>query len=165
MPEKQWVFDTVSLSDFLLSDSIGLIEKRYAKRGIITEAVYDELSSGMAAYPQLRQINPLVESNTLRLLHLSAAERKRYVELVRYLGKGEASCIAMAKQRAMVVVTDDRAARTQCTQMRISTTGTIGILKASVLDEHITAADADDILLRMSDAGFYSPVRTISDIV
>ena len=165
MPEKKWVFDTVSLSNFLLSDSIGLIEKRYAKRGIITEAVYDELSAGMAAYPKLRQINQLLESNTLRLLHLSAAERKRYVELAMYLGKGEASCIAVAKQRAMVMVTDDRAARRRCTQMRISTTGTIGILKASVLDEHITAADADDILLRMSDAGFYSPVRTISDIV
>ncbi len=71
----------------------------------------------------------------------------------------------VAKQCSMIMVTDDRAARRQCTQIGLPTTGTIGILKASVLDGHITISDADSILLRMTAAGFYSPVRTISDIL
>lgn len=30
MPEKKWVFDTVVLSNFLLSDAIFVLENRYA---------------------------------------------------------------------------------------------------------------------------------------
>ena len=63
------------------------------------------------------------------------------------------------------VVTDDRAARKQCSLMKIPFTGTVGILKASILDEQLKLAQADDILGKMIDRGFYSPVRSISDIV
>jgi len=46
MPEKKWVFDTVVLSNFLLSNSIFILEKRYRKHGMITWEVYDEISNG-----------------------------------------------------------------------------------------------------------------------
>jgi len=51
MPDKKWIFDTVALSNFLLSESISVLEKRYRKRGIITWEVYDEITAGMQAYP------------------------------------------------------------------------------------------------------------------
>ena len=81
------------------------------------------------------------------------------------LGKGEASCIAYAKERNSIVVTDDRATRKRCAMMEIPFTGTIGILKASFLDGQIRLAQADDILEAMIKAGFYSPIRSISSIV
>jgi hypothetical protein len=52
MPEKKWVFDTSALSNFLLSDSAFIIEKRYSNRGIITGQVYDEISAGILDYPK-----------------------------------------------------------------------------------------------------------------
>jgi predicted nucleic acid-binding protein len=165
MPEKKWVFDTVALSNFLLADSIYLLEKRYAECGIITREVYDELSSGMAVYPELRQVGRLIETRIFELLSLSTVEHTHYVELIGHLGKGEASCIALENHRGAIIVTDDRTARKRCMQMNLQATGTIGILKASLLEGDITLAKADDILHRMIKSGFYSPVRNISDIV
>ena len=60
---------------------------------------------------------------------------------------------------------DDRAASGQCTLMRISFTGTIGILKAAFQEGLISLSQADDILSKMIKTGFYSPIRSISDIV
>lgn len=65
MPEKKWVFDTVALSNFLLSDSVFILEKRYRSRSVITWQVYDEISAGMSEYPQLKQIDKLIEEKIL----------------------------------------------------------------------------------------------------
>ena len=63
------------------------------------------------------------------------------------------------------VVTDDRTARKRCIQMNIPFTGTLGILKASVIDGRISLTQADNIVKRMIEAGFYAPVRSISEII
>jgi len=154
MPDKKWIFDTVALSNFLMSDSIFILEKRYRKRGIITWEVYDEITAGMQAYPLLKDVDKLIDKKT----------HKNFLELIGHLGKGEASCIAHAKEHAVIVVTDDRTARKQCASMKIQFTGTVGILKAAMLDGQISLSQADEILLRMIRAGFYSPIRSISTI-
>ena len=53
-------------------------------------------------------------------------------ELLRILAPGEASCIAQAKARGGVVITDDRAARQCCHERGVVFTGTIGILTISL---------------------------------
>jgi len=164
MPEKKWVFDTVSLSNFLLSDSVFIFETRYHARGIITWQVYDEISAGMSVYPPLKSVDKLIDGKSLQLVVLTKPEQQRYLQLIGHLGKGEASCIALASVQGAIVVTDDRTARKQCTQMSILFTGTVGILKASLLDGLITLVQADEILDKMVRAGFYSPVRRIADI-
>jgi hypothetical protein len=164
MPEKKWVFDSVTLANFLLSDSIFILEKRYHKRGIIMWQVYDEISAGISEYPELKQVDKLIEDKTLKLVSLSRKAYQHFVQLIGHLGKGEASCIASAKEQAAIVVTDDRSARKQCSMMKILVTGTVGILKASALDGHISLAQADESLRKMIKAGFYSPVRSIVDI-
>ena len=165
MPEKNWIFDTVTLSNFLLSDSTFILEIRYPKRGLITSEIYDELSAGMVEYPKLKHIDQLVDDEIFKLVSLSRKEHKHFRQLIVHLGKGEASCIAYAKERDVIVVTDDRSARRQCSHMQIPVTGTIGILKASVLDGHLKLDQADTILTKMTDAGFYSPLRSIADII
>jgi len=164
MPEKKWVFDTVALSNFLLSNSIFILAKRYHKRGIITGQVYDEISAGIAEYPELKQFDKLIEDKTFKRVSLSRKEYQHFLQLIGHLGKGEASCIAFAKEQTATVVTDDRSARKQCSLMKIPVTGTVGILKASVLDGYISLAQADESLRKMIEAGFYSPVRSIVDI-
>lgn len=165
MPEKQWVFDTVSLSNFLLADAPHILRERYGGRGIITSEVYAEIVAGIANYPLLRNIEPLIRENHFMLAHLTAKEHEYFRELLSFLGKGEASCLAFAKANKATVVSDDKTVRKQCTQMGLSFTGTVGILKTSVLSGLLDPAEADDFLSAMINAGFYSPVRAISDIV
>jgi predicted nucleic acid-binding protein len=165
MPEKKWVFDTVALSNFLLSDSLFILVDRYRKRGFITWQVYDEISSGISEYPQLKQVDKLVDEKIFKLVSLSRAEHQQFLQLIGHLGKGEASCISFAKKQIAIVVTDDRSARKQCSIMKISYTGTVGILKASVVEGRITLDKANEILCKMIEAGFYSPIRSIADIV
>ena len=165
MPEKKWVFDTVALSNFLLSNSIFVVEDRYRRHGMITWQVYDEISAGIMEYPDLKQVDKLIESKVIKLITLSKYEHDHFLELIGHLGKGEASCIAAAKGQQATVVTDDRAARGQCSLMKIPITGTIGILKAAFHDGQISLSQADDILGKMIKTGFYSPIRSMSDIV
>jgi len=164
MPEKKWVFDAVALSNFLLSDSIFILQKRYSKNGLITWQVYDEIAAGISSYPQLKHVEELIDEKSFELVTLSKAEHQHFLRLIGHLGQGEASCIACAKEREAAVVTDDRAARRQCSQMNIPFTGTVGILKASHVNGLLTLTQADEILDKMVNAGFYSPVRSISDI-
>ena len=164
MPEKKWVFDTVALSNFFLSEAIFILEKRYCKCGFVTGQVYDEISSGISEYPQLKLIDKLIEDETFKLVTLPISQRKDFRKLIGHLGKGEASCIAFAKEQKAIVVTDDRAARKQCSLMKISFTGTVGILKASLLDGHLPLDRIDAILHKMIEAGFYSPIRSLADI-
>ena len=81
MPEKIWIFDTVSLSNFLLSDSMLILNKRYRRCGVITGEVYDELSAGFADYPILKQVDKLIDDKVFRLVSLSRQEH-------RHLGPG-----------------------------------------------------------------------------
>ena len=166
MHRRKWIFDTVVLSNFLLSDSLFLVEKRYNGKGVITGEVYGELTAGFASYPQLQHpsVDELIDSGVFELTSLSRKELKIYKQLIGHLGRGEASCIAIADNRNTTMVSDDRAARSRCIQMNIPVTGTIGILKASVIDGLLTTANADEILQKMVEKGFYSPIRSMADI-
>ena len=164
MPEKKWVFDSVTLSNFLLSGSTSILEKRYRKKGLITSQVFDEISASIREYPDLKGIDALIRTGSFELVSLSVPELKRYQALLGHLGKGEASSIVYTRSHRAVVVTDDRAARAQCSHMRVPFTGTIGILVAFVLDKQIKLAQANAVLLKMIQAGFYSPVGSISEI-
>ncbi|MBN2420270.1 MAG: hypothetical protein JXL81_12850 [Deltaproteobacteria bacterium] len=165
MPDKKWIFDTVTLSNFLLSESIFIIERRYRQKAIITTQVLDELSVGITKYSAFKTMDDLIERQVFALYSMSQKERQAYVDLNLQLGKGEASCIAVAREHGLIVVTDDRAARRRCSQVSVPVTGTIGIIKASLLDGQITVHQANDILKKMTDFGFYSPIRKIDDLI
>lgn len=164
MPEKKWIFDSVTLSNFLLSRSRGILEKRYSKKGFLTTQVFDEVCAGAHEASDLNQIHEMIRRGFFQVISLSVSEMKTYEALLNHLGRGEASVIVSAKTQGAIVVTDDRAARAECSRLRIPFTGTIGILLAAVRDKQIKLPEADAILLKMIAAGFYSPVRSISDI-
>ena len=165
MPEKGWYFDTVSLCNFLFSRADLLLKLRYHKRGFITWEVYDEICAGFVKYPALQRLEILLNDKTLTLVSLSDQARQLYSNLIIQLGRGEASCLAMAKVSDGIVVTDDRSARQQCNHSHIQFTGTIGILKACVRDGAIELNQADIYLHEMIKQGFYSPVQSISEII
>jgi len=164
MPDRIWLFDTVVLSNFLLAAASDILKRRYAGRASITGEVYAELAAGMASRPGLETIDELLDGGVFQVLAMSGQERREFAGLIGHLGKGEASSIAVARRRSVIMVTDDRAARRECARMDIPVTGTIGILKASWRDQQLTLEQADRILVRMVEAGVYSPVRSIADI-
>ncbi len=163
MPEVFFFFDTVTLVNFALADALPLLEKRYGKRAALTPDVLAEVGSGIAAgLLQLQNIEKSVAAGRLTVALLTAEERRSKISLLHNLGGGEASCIACAKHRGGTVVTDDRAARGCCAEHGIGVTGTIGILLALVRDDMLARDEADAVLAKMVEHGFYSPAASIA---
>ncbi len=167
MPEsRRWFFDTVVLSNFALVCRLEILTRRYGNNGHVTAEVLAEISDGVAAgFPNLGDVEAAAGTHLTLAPPMTAAERAEYGVLLGPLASGEASCIASAQHRGGVVVTDDRAARACCSDRGVAFTGTVGILRACCLDESLNPQDADDVLEAMIAAGFYAPVRRISDLL
>ena len=162
-----YLFDTVALSNFAPAGRFDLILSRYGKKAVVTPEVLDEIVAGVVAgYFALKEIEDAVESDAVTLAAplSSSAERQIYRDLLHTLAPGEASCITQAVSRGGTVVTDDRTARQHCSERDIPVTGTIGILKACCNDDTLSTEEADQILDAMIDAGYYAPIRRISDL-
>ncbi|NQU38831.1 MAG: hypothetical protein HQ523_02655 [Lentisphaerae bacterium] len=162
-----YFFDTVSLSNFALAGRIDLLVSRYGARAQLTEEVRDEITDGIVAgHFALRLIEEAISANHFSAATpMSVSERNTYREILRVLSPGEASCIACARARKGVVVTDDRAARECCASIDIPFTGTTGILVACCRDQSLLSEAADAILQTMTAAGYYAPINRISDLV
>lgn len=164
MREKSYIFDATVLSNFLLVDGLAFLVERYRDSGLVSSQVYDELSSGFSREPALRQIENVIGKKGFDLITLSPKEHGFYITILGFLGKGEASCIAHARFSPCVVVSDDKACRRTCDLCKIKYTGTIGILSAACDDRQLSIEKADLMLAAMIQAGFYSPVRKISEV-
>ena len=162
-----YYFDTVTLSNFALSGRLDLLIARYGRRAIITPQVLDEITDGIVAgYSELREVETAFTGGEFGDVEgFSLEERDIYRERLRTLSPGEASCITLAQTRGGAVATDDRTARNTCFDSGVPFTGTIGILKACVLDGTLSLQEADDVLRAMTGAGYHSPVRRISAVV
>ncbi|MDP6490525.1 MAG: hypothetical protein QGH42_08665 [Kiritimatiellia bacterium] len=166
-PAPSYLFDTVTLSNFALAGHFELLIARYGRRAMITPEVLDEVTDGVVAgYYALSEIEKAANEGRIgRTTPLPAPARQTYRELLRILAPGEASCIAHAAVLNGVVVTDDRTARQCCSERSISVTGTIGILTACCSDGTLSPEDGDTLLHDMIEAGYYSPVANISDLI
>ncbi|MBN1152281.1 MAG: hypothetical protein JXA58_03635 [Dehalococcoidia bacterium] len=169
MPRRPGVyfFDTVTLSNFALAGRVDIVTSRYGPNALVTSQVLDEIVQGIVAgHEELREIEAAVAASSLGMAgQLVSAERETYRELLNILAPGEASCIACARHRRGIVVTDDRAARECCAERGVRFTGTVGILKACCVNGTLCAAEADEILLAMIAAGYHSPVGRVSDLL
>jgi len=162
MPRRLLFFDTVTIANFALADALHLLVNHYGKRCVLTADVLDEIAVGITTGRLcLLEIESLVSVGHLAETALTAEERRTKLPLLQNLGSGEASCIACAVHRGGVVATDDRAARLHCTERGLPVTGTIGILLALCRDSVLSVDSADQILEKMVQQGFYSPVQTV----
>ncbi|MFW5842521.1 MAG: hypothetical protein ACOCW6_01215 [Spirochaetota bacterium] len=160
-------FDTVTLSNFALSGAFELLVNRYGRSLRVSEQVRAELGAGRnRGYAELAAVEEALAAGSIVPAEpMTMPESELFVDLLRTLGSGEASCVALARHRGGIVATDDRTARSCCAERGVPVTGSIGILKALCIDRTIASEEADAVLNRMVSVGFYSPVRRISDLL
>lgn len=159
-------FDTVAISNFAFGDALSWLMRRYPGRVYVPTQVLDEIAVGvMRGRTALSAVSMCVADGSIGIVTLSAEEHLRFTAHRAHLGSGEAACIAVAERRGGTVVTDDKAARTAAAVPKVAVTGTVGILLAGVNSGALTGNEADALLTKMVAAGFYAPVRRISDLI
>jgi predicted nucleic acid-binding protein len=165
MPEI--LFDCCVLSNFALSDSFHLIKKLYANSSYVTTFVVAENLRGiLVGNNKLASVNVSIKEGWLREIAMkSEKERSLFETLSLSLGFGEASSIAIAKTRGYVFACDDRAARREADLLGVKLTGTLGILIKAIKKKGINVRDADVVLGSMITNGFYSPIKSVIELL
>ncbi len=95
----------------------------------------------------------------------SPQEQALFIELSLSLAAGEASCLALAIVRSLVLVSDDRAARQQASERGVRLTGTLGILVRAVREHHISLLEANDTLAQMIALRYRAPLQRLDDLI
>jgi len=164
---SETVFDCCVVSNFALAGALGTLEGLFKNKAVITDFVAAEVLRGIqAGHSRLEGIPKAVKAGWLRETGLMTSEERRlFGSLSRSLGLGEASSIAVAKSRGFIFASDDRVARAEAAALGISLTGTLGILVRATRAGVCDLRAADTHLGRMVGAGFFSPVRSIGEIV
>ena len=164
MPEI--VFDSCCLSNFALSDSLFVLNKLYGRSAYITEFASVEILRGIQqGYRDLTKIQTSIKEGWIGEISLITTEEKALFETLSVsLGLGEASSIAIAKTRSFRFASDDITAGGEARHLDIQVTGTIGILKKAVLNNHVEPEKGDIILAKMKAQGFYSPISSLEEI-
>jgi predicted nucleic acid-binding protein len=165
MPEI--VLDCCVISNFALAEAMDLLEALFAKKAHITVFVAAEVLRGIqAGHARLEEIPKAVQADWLRESGLrTGLEKRLFASLSRSLGLGEASAIALAKARGFVFASDDRIARAEAVALGVRLTGTLGILLKAARTKVCDLRTADAYLAGMIEAGFYSPVPTVRELV
>jgi predicted nucleic acid-binding protein len=169
MPD--YIFDTTVLSNLAVVGRLDMLEKRYRTVGLTTVEVSDELRRGLQAgygYLEnvLQQIQSISPGGWLRIVAPeSPAEHQLRGEFDLLLDPGEASCLALAISRGLILVTDDLAARHLAQERDAPLTGTVGILLALVRDGELSLAEANAILAEMIERRYRSPVDRLDELV
>lgn len=150
--------DNTVLSNFVKVNKLDLLKKAFEKL-YVTEQVLEEFKKGVK-----RGVLPNI-SLDFEVLKLREDEMELYNSLRVKLGKGEASCLAIAKNRNMKFLTDDSDARKVANILGVPVSGTIGVLVRCVEKGLITKEEGNQILKEMIIKGFYSPISDLDEIV
>jgi predicted nucleic acid-binding protein len=155
-----YVVDTTVLSNFARVRRPDLLEQAIAPHAIIPPAVRQERELGESL-----GLVPRLNWHWLPVATLNAIEQALSEKLRARMDAGEAECLALAISRNGIMVTDDRGARSQATLQGITVTGTVGILRELVKGARLSLAEADEVLTGMIAQGFYSPVRSLKQLM
>jgi predicted nucleic acid-binding protein len=152
------VVDNTLLSNFAHIQRPKLLEAAF-DQPVTVRAVMDELEVGA----QTARI-PTVDWSWLPVIKLTDEELALAERLNQTLGRGEAQCIALAKSRQWIVLTDDRDARRAAREAGLIVSGTLGALINLVRGNALTFAEADAILATMRRNGYRSPVNSLAEL-
>ncbi len=154
------LLDNTVLSNFSTVQRPDLIRAAFVEQVGTTEQAFREMQDGIA----IGKI-PACDWDWLARVALTPVEQVQFEALHEYMGMGEASCLAMAREREYRLATDDKDARRLARQLGIPLTGTIGILAIVVKQGLIPLEEGDRLLHEMVAAGYHSPLTTLEDVL
>lgn len=154
------LLDNTVLSNFTLVERADLVRRALGDDAATTEAAWQELQIGV----DIGRL-PSQDWSWLPVLSLTEDETSLYRLFSRRLNAGEASCLAIAASRGCRVLTDDRDARELAAAWRIPVSGTLGLLLRLIDLEILSLAEGDDLLARMTSAGYRSPVDSLQELL
>lgn len=162
------VINNTVLSNFSLVGRLDILQKLFGKV-YVTHEVREEVLRGIEeGYAFLERVETELGVGADAWLELvgfdNPEEEQSFREYTRKLGYGEASCLALARHRGWLVLTDDRAARKTLRGENREATGTFGILKLAVESGLLTLEEGNILLQKMIHGGYHSPYDKLEDI-
>jgi len=154
------LLDNTVLSNFSIVRRPDLVRVAFVEKVGTTEQAFQEMQDGIT----IGKI-PACDWDWLTRVALTSVEQVQFEAFHEHMGMGEASCLAMAKERAYRLATDDKDARRLARQLGISLTGTIGILAILVKQGELTLTEGDHLLEEMVASGYRAPLATLQDIL
>jgi len=154
------LLDNTVLSNFSIVCRPNLVRLALVEQVGATEQALQEMREGVA----IGKI-PSCDWDWLARVSLTPLEQVQFEMFHEYLGAGEASSLAVARQRGYRLATDDKDARRLAQQLGISLTGTIGILGILVKNGELSLIEGNRLLLEMVAAGYRSPVTTLEEVL
>jgi predicted nucleic acid-binding protein len=152
------VVDNTVLSNFAHIQQPTLLATAF-DQPVTVRAVIDELEVGVR-----NARIPSVDWSWLPVIELTDDERVTAERLNQTLGRGEAECIALAKSRQWIVLTDDRDARRAAQEVNLIVSGTLGALMNLVRGTALSLIEADEFLTTMKQRGYRCPVNSLSEL-
>jgi uncharacterized protein len=109
--------------------------------------------------PGVERIEKALDDGWLQVAQLSLKEKGTAHGIVSKggLDAGEAESLALATSRKLMVILDDRAARSFAEVMGITFIGTAGMLFQAFVKKHLTLAELEDAVKELSQTIWLSP--------
>jgi predicted nucleic acid-binding protein len=164
------IVNTTVISNFASIGQLNVLRQLYGALAMSTD-VYDEIQAGLAEgyrfYEGMEQwVEPLAEGGWIHLTSLSHEQELRYLrELPARLHRGEMASLAIARHRGWLLLTDDRAARTEATRLGVPVSGSLGCLVLAIERHLCSLSQANIWLQEMMHQGYHSPVTDLAPLL
>jgi len=149
------IADTTVLSNFAHVRQPALLQHLFTPL-FVPASVLAELDQGVRS-----GLVPKCNWSWLEVVSPTQAESVEAEELMVDLDRGESDCLAVARARGLVLLTDDRAARHRGTLLGLEISGTLGCLDMLIHEGLLDLLQANALLAEMVAHGYRSPVRSL----
>jgi predicted nucleic acid-binding protein len=136
MSEIRFIIDSSTLSNFARAGYLKLLKKLFHAGLLTTSDVIEEIKRGSEKYPELRTI--LNEQNLwLKVVDELTEEEQSLIRNLRITHEefeegADASLLAVAKERNLVLITDDKYLKKVAEQEDVKVVGTVEILEKAI---------------------------------
>ena len=153
------LLDNTVLSNFALVKQMSLLKEYCGEKAASTNDVFDEFKQGVK-----ERIFADTEFEWISRLDLNEKENIMFLNFSKKLGRGEASCLAIAISRGYDLLSDDMAVRKIALREGLRLSGSIGVLLELIRMDRIGIEKGNEILNGFIKCGYYSPINKLDEL-